>query len=191
MAEAEPEPEMAAATSAAGSRAGSGKSRTMGMSASAPVLQNSPYAATVGKPMRRPKVWVPPPGAPRTRAGETELHALREGRDVAPLSDARVALLRGLYDTVRGGGRYRSPEAEGRTTERETRNRPRKKKYRESSPGTQNSSEYTVLSGRVWVPGIDPGTRGAEEKCACDGDRHVSRGQKLGSASVQGGPWVR
>ena len=63
MAEAEPEPEMAAATSAAGSRAGSGKSRTMGMSASAPVLQNSPYAATVGKPMRRPKVWVPPPGA--------------------------------------------------------------------------------------------------------------------------------
>ena len=33
------------------------------MSASAPVLQNSPYAATVGKPMRRPKVWVPPPGA--------------------------------------------------------------------------------------------------------------------------------
>ena len=60
---AEPEPEMAAATSAAGSRVGSGKSQTLGMSASAPVLQNSPYAATVGKPMRRPKVWVPPPGA--------------------------------------------------------------------------------------------------------------------------------
>ena len=35
----------------------------MSMSASAPVLQNSPYAATVGKvPKRRPKVWVPPPG---------------------------------------------------------------------------------------------------------------------------------
>ena len=62
MAEAEPEQEVAAATSAAGSRVGSGKSQTMGMSASAPVLQNSPYAATVGKPMRRPKVWVPPPG---------------------------------------------------------------------------------------------------------------------------------
>ena len=35
----------------------------MSMSASAPVLQNSPYAAQVGKPIRRPRVWVPPPGA--------------------------------------------------------------------------------------------------------------------------------
>ena len=63
MAEAEPEPETAAATSKPGSRVGSGRSQTMSMSASAPVLQNSPYAATVGKvPKRRPKVWVPPPG---------------------------------------------------------------------------------------------------------------------------------
>jgi hypothetical protein len=35
----------------------------MGASASAPTLQNSPYTQTIGKPMRKPKVWVPPPGA--------------------------------------------------------------------------------------------------------------------------------
>ena len=35
----------------------------MGVSASAPTLRDSPYAAAVGKPMRKPKAWTPPPGA--------------------------------------------------------------------------------------------------------------------------------